>query len=298
MAINPSTVFSGRITTPDGNYPYGSSKDSVAGGDGTPYQKIRADDIFGFQQALLTAAGIVPSGSADTALTSQYLQSLKYIAGKNIYSNQINYQISSIAWGSDDQIYIALIANGPGSTTVDPVGDLTGTWVLLIDFFGTSLRPAGEIVLLTYEPSPAQLDGLKLLEANGASVLDADFPSILAAWGAKIYGNVDGTHFNLPDLRGRFLRFFNNGAGVDPDAVTRANRGDGNGGDQVGTLQSDQNRAHTHSDNCYANLNNGGNPRAADTSGAGPFVMTTTSSGGSESRPTNIYVFAGVRYND
>ena len=53
MAINPSALFVGRITAPDANYPLGSSKDetSPGAGDGTPYVKARADDLFGFQQA-------------------------------------------------------------------------------------------------------------------------------------------------------------------------------------------------------------------------------------------------------
>ena len=83
MALNPSTngTMSGRITAPDASYPYGSSKDetSAGAGDGTPYFKARADDIFGFQQWLLNQAGIVPSGTADTALVSQYGDALKYL---------------------------------------------------------------------------------------------------------------------------------------------------------------------------------------------------------------------------
>jgi len=79
MAINPGSAFPGAITPPDANYPYGSSQDEVTpgvSGDGTPYNKLRADDIFGFQQALLQAASIVPSGNSDNATASQYLQSV------------------------------------------------------------------------------------------------------------------------------------------------------------------------------------------------------------------------------
>lgn len=85
MAINPSTnaTMSGRVTAADANYPFGSSKDETApaAGDGTPYFKARADDVFGLMQALLNAAGIVPSGTADNVVTSQYLESLSEIAG-------------------------------------------------------------------------------------------------------------------------------------------------------------------------------------------------------------------------
>lgn len=84
MALNPNTnpTMSGRITAVDANYPYASSKDetSPGAGDGTPYFKARADDIFGFQQALLNASSIVPTGNAETILASQYVQVIQEIA--------------------------------------------------------------------------------------------------------------------------------------------------------------------------------------------------------------------------
>lgn len=84
MAINPSTNANmvGRHTPPDANYIYGSAKDETAGGanDGSPFFKGRSDDVFGFQQSLLRAAGITPSGTADTALLSEYVQAIVEIA--------------------------------------------------------------------------------------------------------------------------------------------------------------------------------------------------------------------------
>jgi len=101
MAINPNTAFGGRITAPDASYPYGSSKNetSPGAGDGTPYEKIRADDIFGLQQALLSEAGIVPSGSADTVLDSQYKEGMRAIFNmRNVTHNtasDANYTLTA-----------------------------------------------------------------------------------------------------------------------------------------------------------------------------------------------------------
>lgn len=93
MALNWSTLpaFTGRYTAADSNYPYGSSKSETTSGagDGTPYIKARADDIAGFQQAMLTEAGIVPSGSSDTALASQYLESLQVILNARTTTHNI-----------------------------------------------------------------------------------------------------------------------------------------------------------------------------------------------------------------
>ena len=83
MAIDLTTnaSFVGRHTPASPDYPHGSAKDETApgAGDGSPYILSRADDIFGFQQALLEGAGITPSGNADTALVSQYLEAAKII---------------------------------------------------------------------------------------------------------------------------------------------------------------------------------------------------------------------------
>lgn len=97
MALNISTDanFVGRHTAPDANYLYGSSKDetSPGAGDGSPYILKRANDIFGFQQALLKSSGIVPNGSAETQLISEYLQSIVELASGRAF----NYDDSGVA---------------------------------------------------------------------------------------------------------------------------------------------------------------------------------------------------------
>ena len=81
MAINPNNAYPAKTTAPSASYPYGGAQNVTTPGDGTgtPWIANIINDIFGFQQALLTEAGIVPSGSPDTATVSQYLQSLQAI---------------------------------------------------------------------------------------------------------------------------------------------------------------------------------------------------------------------------
>ena len=107
MALNWSTngTMAGRITAPSTDYPYGSSKDetSAGAGDGTPYFKARADDIAGLQQALLRAAGIVPTGNADTVPASQYAQALvELILGR---------AVNLVDSGTADAYVLSLIYN-------------------------------------------------------------------------------------------------------------------------------------------------------------------------------------------
>ena len=113
MALNPgtNTTMDGRITSPTTAYPYGSAKDETTpdAADGTPYFKARADDVFGFQQALLREASIVPTGNPDTAITSQYLTALKSIitSGTLIWART----------GNTDQIPLNKLGNVPTDKT-------------------------------------------------------------------------------------------------------------------------------------------------------------------------------------
>lgn len=138
MALNPSTnaTMTGRVTAADVNYPYASAKDETApgAGDGTPYFKARADDLFGLQQALLKLAGITPSGNADTAIASQYLQALVELAqGRAVtYDDSgvadayvLDAQTSQQAAASlfDGQVFEFIAGNtNTGASTVNPVG--------------------------------------------------------------------------------------------------------------------------------------------------------------------------------
>lgn len=71
------------------------------------------------------------------------------------------------------------------------------------------------------------------LECNGAAVSRTTYASLFAAIGTT-YGTGDGsTTFNLPDLRGEFVRGWDNGRGVDS-------------GRARGSSQSDEFKSHTH----------------------------------------------------
>jgi microcystin-dependent protein len=77
------------------------------------------------------------------------------------------------------------------------------------------------------------------LDCDGQEVSRATYADLFALIGTK-YGVGDNvTTFNVPDARGLFLRIQDAGAGVDPDAASRTDRGDGTIGDNVGTKQLD-----------------------------------------------------------
>lgn len=56
-----------------------------------------------------------------------------------------------------------------------------------------------------------------------------------------------GANFNVPDLRGMFLRGVDDGRGKDPNATSRkAGNTGGNTGDHVGSVQNDELESHNH----------------------------------------------------
>ncbi len=165
-----------------------------------------------------------------------------------------------------------------------------------------SNRP-GDFIFLPYEPTTAQMTERRILLANGGSVLDTDFPDILTAWGGKVFGNIDSTHFYLPLLCGYFPRFWDHGAGVDPDAATRTDRGDGTSGDVVGSIQGHMYELHDHGIPPYISPDTGGYAQGASIvsgegclhqSGVGFVNGIQVASGGNETRPKNIYIWGGV----
>lgn len=123
------------------------------------------------------------------------------------------------------------------------------------------------------------------LKANGLAVSRVTYSSLFSAIGTT-YGAGDGsTTFNLPDLRGEFLRGWDDERGVDPSR-------------SFGGNQADEIRAHNHSNGIYANLLRppyGGSLTGNDTQGSGSEQAVgpndsqpIASAGGWETRPRNI----------
>ena len=125
------------------------------------------------------------------------------------------------------------------------------------------------------------------------------------AFGDGTTGTGGGTgKFNLPDLRGFFLRGASHGASVDPDKGTRsAGMTGGATGDNVGSLQNDAFQSHTHTVAVTAfrnigstyNTPNSTGPQIAENT---PTYTSSTPTGttSTETRPENIYVDYIIRY--
>ncbi len=92
----------------------------------------------------------------------------------------------------------------------------------------TNVCPAGTIITCCFTTTP-----LGFLPADGGAYSRTTYADLFSAIGT-VFGVGDGsTTFNVPDLRGEFIRGFDNGRGVD------SGRG-------FGTFQGSQNVSHGH----------------------------------------------------
>ena len=149
-----------------------------------------------------------------------------------------------------------------------------------------ALIPAGTIVAFGGGAPPSGwlvCDGAEISRSSRLGSV------ILSSWGP---GNGSST-FNLPDLRGVFLRGVNGGRGdqfADPGDVRVAVRSGAASGNAVGSYQGDQLATHTHNAPIYDLASGSANQGFINTAGANTGFKQTSQTGGNETRPKNAYV--------
>ena len=150
-----------------------------------------------------------------------------------------------------------------------------------------SLVPTASVFALATSTVPSGY-----LECDGAAVSRTTYADLFAAIGTT-YGSGNGAStFNVPDLRGEFIRGWDNSRGVDS-------------GRTLGSTQSDENKSHNHTitdpgHNHQVNINvyqQGSGPNASTdmanragntTSSTSTTGISLAASGGTESRPRNV----------
>lgn len=206
------------------------------------------------------------------AYTLSYLEPTSPTNGDYWYSlgREILYKRETGAWVAKDGIIIGYTDNANNRVVyVGKVG------VGPNELFGRSAVPAGTVH--TFAGAIAGLPSGYLL-ADGSAISRTIYADLYAAIGTT-YGVGNGsTTFNIPDLRGEFIRGLDNARGIDT-------------GRALGSAQADELKSHDHVER-YAN--SGGavdgvatitNRNAASMSN---FGFSTGSTGGTETRPRNI----------
>jgi len=167
----------------------------------------------------------------------------------------------------------------------------------------TDMTPAGTVIYTARSTAPTGY-----IKANGAAISRTTFATLFAAIGTT-YGAGDGaTTFNVPDLRGEFLRSLDDGRGIDSGRGLGTAQGSANLAHQhTGTTSNPGNHSHqlgrfsgnnsvnTQSDRYALATTNNIGPDSTQGAGAHDHTFTTDSSGGTESRPRNIALLACIK---
>ena len=188
---------------------------------------------------------------------------------------------------------ITAIANG-GTSATTATGALTALLpsqtgnsgkALITDGSVTSwgtASAAGEIAYFAMNTPPSGY-----LKANGAAVSRSTYSSLFSAIGTTFGAGNGSTTFNVPDLRGEFIRGW-----ADDRAVET--------GRAFGSAQGESFASHTHPEST-SNSNNvgtygfeGGTGYLAVNSGL--TGTTTGATGGTETRPRNIALLACIKF--
>ncbi|PZX32066.1 tail collar domain [Cupriavidus phytorum] len=121
------------------------------------------------------------------------------------------------------------------------------------------------------------------LKANGGAVSRTTYADLFNVLGTG-YGSGDGsTTFNLPELRGEFIRGWDDGRGVDAGRV-------------IGIGQADDLKTHLHSTQSVVAGGGAVTGLQIATNGISQGFMSTTSTGGAETRPRNMALMAIIKF--
>lgn len=157
----------------------------------------------------------------------------------------------------------------------------------------SSTIPSGTIIAFGGEEIPAGW-----LLCDGSAYSSTNYPDLFQSISTNYGTGESQGNFNVPDLRGMFLRGVNGTSANDPDVESRVSMNGGKAGNNLGSYQADDFASHTHfqSYTTYQQnpINSWNTPFSIlNTDGSGQKVSSqpsTSSSGGNESRPKNVYV--------
>lgn len=95
MSLKRDVTYPGRFSTADTDHPMGAFKNRTSpdSQDGSYLEAAWANDLSGFLERILTAAGVAPNGTADTATSSQVFDALMSLV---LQKNNLLSEIASL----------------------------------------------------------------------------------------------------------------------------------------------------------------------------------------------------------
>lgn len=225
MALNLQTKYPGRFDPVSADYPQGKFKNrsSPTAQDGSYMERDWLNDWNAFFGALLANAGVSPNGNVDTAQSSQMYDALLGVIDRSKYFKTGE----------------ALPTKNIGPIWHDDYADWM-TWQTFnqngANYTGYASRLIGGLLLDT-QPTPRAgyiKSGVQNLSRTTYAALRAwamhnglmVAPGVWSAGTIQCADNADGTTYRIYDVRGEFLRAFDDNRGVDVSRQFGTNQGD------------------------------------------------------------------------
>ena len=306
FANNLSTVVTGVIANTQGAFDKANLSFILAG---QSYDAANAGIILAYQGINLASAAYDFSNGVSTNTTSAYRVANSGYGVTNVAYGAANaaffktnscYTVTNAAFTTANAKINTVDGIATGTFTVQGTSKVQGPTklfevidgVIYINGVVWNPTPVGTVIL-----SAAQSTPVGYLYANGGAVSRTTYSALFSAIGTTFGPGNGSTTFNLPDLRGTFLRGWDNGRGLDP-------------GRTFGSYQEDGFESHSHSvidpghhhttmggvsgglfptDNYM--LNNGQIVTGDSVTG-----ISIGNSGGSETRPKNVALKPFIKF--
>lgn len=231
--------------------------------DGQVLGEINLDNAFDSIENFINVEGLSAENIQDNSITAAELQvntvTEPILAANAISTNKIQ----------DAAVTLQKLA-ADVQALFTPVGSISA--------YGGDVAPSGYFL------------------CDGTAISRATYSALFTLVGVRFGSGNGTTTFNLPDLRGRFLRGKDDATGRDPDAAARTAMNSGGAtGDNVGSVQGDDMGVDTLQALYYVgagatpNVLLGG-ANASTGTFSNIFSSTQTDSTGQETRPKNAYV--------
>ena len=233
----------------------------------------------------------LPANDLQTILNA-FGTAAKFDAGTALLELPTNSQLNNRLNTTGNLGSAALLDTGTGAGELPTNGDL-GSAAQLDTGTGTGELPTnGDLDTRFGEGSNVMVGAVVgfamtsapngWIKANGAAISRTTYAQLFAKIGTT-FGSGDGsTTFNVPDLRGEFIRMWDDGRGIDTGRV-------------FGSFQADEFKSHTHDINHYLESDNTGS-NISGANGTADQTWVTEATGGTETRPRNIALAAFIKY--
>jgi len=253
MSINLLTQYPTQVGPVVAGWPLGEPRNITAPGDGTgtPWEAAIIKDTEGLKQALLTSAGITPSGTPDKVTASEYLQAIIELASGRAYTydesgvantydvdiraNQqapasyFDGMIIRFTPGNDNTSASTVDVNSLGTKNIlkqDGVtaltgGELTTTKEIELKYNGTNFVLTSDIVTGIYDFGnvAASSDAGEVNIIHGLGTDDIDFGASLET-GTSYTGSSSASSFMMLTSNNRMVIGINSQSASTPVIVT------------------------------------------------------------------------------